>query len=246
MAGLTQREIGKLQCFEYSPEQPPKLLVILCHGFGAPGEDLVPLGGYLLREYPQLRGAVQFVFPAAPLDLAPAGMPGGRAWWMLDMLKLQRAIELGEFRDLRREIPAGLSDAREMLLETIRVLLNETGLDWSQVVLGGFSQGSMLATEVALHAPEQPAGLIVWSGTLLAEEQWRELMPQRSGMSVFQSHGTVDSILPFQAAEWLRDLFVESGCSTEFVKFHDGHTIPAEALAGAANVVAGALENSPG
>lgn len=246
MARLTQREIGKLQCFEYSSEQPPKLLVILCHGFGAPGEDLVPLGGYLLREYPQLQKAVQFVFPAAPLDLAPAGMPGGRAWWMLDMLKLQRAVELGEFRDLRREIPEGLSHAREMLLETICVLLDETGLDWSQVVLGGFSQGSMLATEVALHAPEQPAGLVVWSGTLLAEEQWRGLMSQRSGMPVFQSHGIVDSILPFEAAKWLQDLFIESGCTTQFVEFHDGHTIPPEAIAGAGKLIRNSLEKSAG
>jgi phospholipase/carboxylesterase len=49
-------------------------------------------------------------------------------------------------------------------------------------------------------------------------------------MHVLQSHGDEDQILPFEAAEWLRDLLVEAGCDVEFIPFHGPHTIPPVAL----------------
>src|SRR6185369_8839181 len=60
-------------------------LVVLLHGFGAPGDDLVPLFRQL--DVPR---EVRFAFPAAPLDLRTlgAGYAGGRAWWMIDVAAL--------------------------------------------------------------------------------------------------------------------------------------------------------------
>src|SRR5262245_63343004 len=83
-------------------------LVVLLHGFGAPGEDLVPLWRVL-----DVPSAVRFVFPAAPLLIDPIW--GGRAWWPIDMERLQRAMLRGETRILADDVPAGLAPARERL-----------------------------------------------------------------------------------------------------------------------------------
>jgi phospholipase/carboxylesterase len=222
-------EVGGLSCCVVDALPAgvaPQMVVVLCHGFGASGTDLVPFGPELIESSPTLAERVQFVFPAAPLDLAEFGMPGGRAWWLLDMAKLQRAMTTGEFRDLRAEHPEGLDFARERLLAVIAEWSERTGVPLSRFVLGGFSQGSMLATETTLHLNENPAGLIVLSGTLLNEAVWRERVSLRAGLTVLQSHGQSDPILPFIAAEWLRDMLTDAGASVEFLPFRGGHAIP--------------------
>ena len=120
-------------------------------------------------------------------------------------------------------------------------LREQTGLPLSRFVLGGFSQGSMLATDVCLRLDESIGGLLVYSGTLLVEPEWRELAPRRRGLRVLQSHGTIDSLLPFEAATWLRDLFESAGADIEFLEFPGVHTIPAEAVVSSARMVADVL-----
>jgi phospholipase/carboxylesterase len=203
----------------------PRSVVVLCHGYGAPGTDLVPLGQMLLRQ-PKMAGVVQFIFPEAPISLESQGMPEGRAWWPLDMRRLQMAAALGTFRDLRKDCPPDLPAAREMLLGLIRLWSERTGVPVSRFLLGGFSQGSMLATDVALHLDENPAGLVVLSGTLLNEDVWRERAAHHRALRVLQSHGTNDPVLPFAAAGWLRDMLNHAGADVEFLQFAGGHEIP--------------------
>jgi phospholipase/carboxylesterase len=227
------RRIGRLECAvvdDLPQGVKPELEVVLCHGFGAPGDDLVPIGHEILRAAPHLAEKVQFIFPAAPLSLDDQGLYGGRAWWPLNVARLAEAIERGELRDQRTHLPAELPLARDRLLETLQVLQQETGLPLSRFVLGGFSQGSMVAAEVALRLPQSPAALIIWSGTLLCEEVWRELAKKHRGLPVLQSHGRVDPILPIEGAQWLRDLLEEAGAEVEFLEFYGPHTIPMSAL----------------
>jgi phospholipase/carboxylesterase len=101
----------------------------------------------------------------------------------------------------------------------------------------------MLATDVALRLDEAPGALCVWSGTLLCEEQWRELAAKRGPLKVLQSHGTVDPILPFEAATWLRDLFTESGFDVDFIEFPNVHTIPAEGVTHLAELLVSLLDS---
>ena len=241
MPRLERKQIGPLDCLVVAPAVP-RLNVVLCHGFGAPGDDLVPLAGHLLQEFPDLDQNVQFVFPAAPLSMSEYGIPGGRAWWMLDMEKLQEAIATGHLRDLRNDAPPDLPARRAQLTGLLQALGDQTNLPPGRLVLGGFSQGSMLAIDVALHGSEKPAGLIVWSGTLLNEDVWRPLAPILSGLPILQSHGQQDPILPFEAATWLREFFTESGARNEFLTFQGGHAIPQNVLDATGRLLTDLLE----
>jgi phospholipase/carboxylesterase len=201
-------------------------VVVLLHGFGAPGEDLVPFGSAL-----GLPRDVRFLFPAAPLSLDDQGMFGGRAWWHIDMERLQLAIMTGQLRDLSGEVPEGMPAARERVLALLDEVERTLGAAPERTILGGFSQGAMLACDVALRAERQLAGLVLLSGTLLCEHEWRPLMPRRRGLRVFQSHGAVDPLLPFALAERLRDALVEAGVDLDWVAFRGGHEIPPAVLA---------------
>jgi phospholipase/carboxylesterase len=225
--------IGELTCTlidDLQQGQRPSLIVVLCHGYGASGDDLVDIGRRLLAACPELAEGTRFVFPHAPLTLDDIGYHGGRAWWHLDVQRLVEAVEQRRFRDFANEYPDGLSEARHKLLSVIKSFEDDYGLDTSRIVLGGFSQGAMLTTDVALHLPTAPAGLFVWSGTLICEKTWRELAAKRGELRVLQSHGHYDPILPFEAAETLRDLFAASQFQTEFIEFGGMHEIPAAVL----------------
>ena len=198
-------------------------VVVLLHGWGAPGDDLVPLGSEI-----DAPPGTRYAFPEAPLALQMGfGGPSsasGRGWWALDIERRQREIAAGRARDLSREVPKGLAEARAKVLALLEDLEHRLGA--RQVVLGGFSQGAMLACDVALHASKPPAGLVLLSGTLLAADEWTPLMPNRKGLRVFQSHGSADSLLPFFMAEQLRDLLMQAGLSVEWIGFRGGHEIP--------------------
>lgn len=230
---LDSTTLGGLDCqvVDALPEgKSPELIVVFCHGFGAPGTDLVPLGPELLNLNPDLAEKVRFIFPAAPLSLDDFGMYGGRAWWHLDVEQLHAAIESGKFRDRRNDLPEGLPEARQMLSALVEVVAAQSGLSTSAIVLGGFSQGAMLATDVSLRIPQAPAGLCIFSGTLLCEEEWKQLAAKRGRLRVLQSHGYQDPLLPFPAAEWLRDMLIDADISVEFIPFQGMHTIGAEAM----------------
>ena len=195
-------------------------LVVLLHGFGAPGTDLVPLARVM-----EVDRATRFAFPEAPLEL-PAAYGGGRAWWMLDMAKLQRAMVRGVPRDLRSELPEGLPEAREKLARTLEALTEALTVPEGQLVLGGFSQGAMLSCDQALHSDRALAGLGLLSGAYVAEAWWKERFANRENLRVFQSHGRRDPILAFDAAERLRAAMEGAGWDVRWHPFGGAHEIP--------------------
>src|SRR4051812_26327447 len=78
-------------------------LVVLMHGFGAPGDDLVELARFM-----RVPKSVRFLFPEAPLSLDEGY---GRAWWLLDLALFERRAR-GERVDRSQEVPDGLKEAR--------------------------------------------------------------------------------------------------------------------------------------
>jgi phospholipase/carboxylesterase len=189
------------------------------HGFGAPGDDLAPL--WRVLDVPDAR----FVFPEA-LHAIPGY--GARAWWMIDMERIERALASGETRDLSRDVPAGLTEARDAVVEMLAEM--DRAYPSDRLFIGGFSQGAMLACDVALRTDRALAGLVMMSGTFIAESEWSPLMTKRRGLRAFMSHGQNDRLLPFSQSERLRDAFVTAGIDVAWSPFRGAHEIPGSVL----------------
>lgn len=239
---VARRErIGALDCVVVDPvrdEFVPKNLVVLCHGFGASGTDLVDCSMALWQLELEALSTTRFIFPAGPISLDPTEMFDSRAWWMIDIDRLNQMIATGEFRDLRNECPDLLNQRRREVTELVEQVVQQSGVNYGQVFLGGFSQGAMMTTDVALHLPQPIGGLIVWSGTLLNEAVWKTAADRESKFPVFVSHGRQDPILPFTAAQWLHEFLVLRGFAAEFCPFDGVHEIPMPAMRGAAKLLA--------
>ncbi|HEY4177198.1 MAG TPA: dienelactone hydrolase family protein [Kofleriaceae bacterium] len=217
IAGLTTRIIGPADA---------TLTVVLMHGFGAPGDDLVALAD---PRWGISAPSTRFVFPAAPIELG--GLYGdARAWWRLDMERLEQGIRSGEVRDFLNEIPDGLAPAREQVIAFLAALKTKFDIADGRLVIGGFSQGAMISTDVALHAGAKLAGLILMSGTLIAEKIWQPKMHTLAGLPIIQSHGKQDMLLPFAVADTLRERLIAAGAKHEWHPFTGGHEIPPPVL----------------
>jgi phospholipase/carboxylesterase len=210
LAGLTTRIIG---------DHP--LTVVLLHGFGAPGDDLVSLAS--LFDAP-----VRFVFPEAPLELS--GFGASRAWWMLDLAQLEMELARGQPRDRSAEIPDGLPAARAQMLRFLDMLQARFSIADDHLVVGGFSQGAMLALDVSLHRPHAPAALALMSTTIIAETDWTPRYANLANVPIVQSHGRHDMLLPFAVAESLRDKLRAAGATVDWHPFLGGHEIPPAVL----------------
>ncbi|MDH4188445.1 MAG: hypothetical protein OEV08_15775, partial [Nitrospira sp.] len=114
-------------------------LVLLLHGFGAPGDDLVPLADALA-----VPAGTRFLFPEGPLSLN-FGPRDARAWWLIDMARIAQDRAAGRVRDLSQDIPKGLAPAREQMLAFLKEIEQKFSADPRKTVLGGFSQGAMLS-----------------------------------------------------------------------------------------------------
>ena len=195
-------------------------LVLLLHGFGAPGDDLVSLADVL-----HVPAGTRFVFPEGPLSLS-FGPKDARAWWLIDMGRIAADEAAGRARDLSQDIPKGLAPARETMLAFLKAVEQQFGADPRTTILGGFSQGAMLSCDLMLRTTQPYAGLIQLSGTLLATQEWAPLLQRRKNLPVFQSHGMRDEILPYVGAERLRDTLTHAGLLVEWHNFRGGHEIP--------------------
>ncbi len=223
---------GPLQCIEAQTGEQPTIAVILCHGYGAGGDDLASLAEPLTQWLEHSADQFKFVFPAAPLSPRDLAMYGGRAWWPLNMERLLALSQSNQFSELHPVEPPGIDDATGALAECVRCVLASMPT-LSSYALGGFSQGAMVSLNTALRMDiRAPECLVQFSGTLICQPQWQAALAtgRLASTAVLQSHGRWDTILPFSSAMALHDL-LEGHCqSNQFMAFDGPHTIPMEAL----------------
>ena len=158
------------------------------------------------------------------------GMPGGRAWWQINMAQLAEMHQTRDFEKLMSVEPPGMAEAAEQFAAAVREIQQACGLDDSHSVIGGFSQGAMISTSVVLQHAFQPALLTLFSGSLLCRDDWTSRAAEHAGCDVLQSHGRQDMVLPFSAGQALRDVLDQNGFRVDFCEFNGPHTIPPEAL----------------
>lgn len=196
--------------------QDPETAVVFLHGYGANMQDLFPLWEMWDN------GNYSWYFPNGILPL-PMGYYEGRAWFSIDMEALDRAIRTGEFRNMATSVPPEL----DLTLKQQEHFLRELAKKHKKIVIGGFSQGAMCASHLAL-IPDLPlAGMVLLSGNLLAEER---IPKTAKGIPFYQSHGTKDPILPLKGAQLLEDKLKGLNFQGHLHIFEGGHEIPMKVI----------------
>jgi phospholipase/carboxylesterase len=188
--------------------------VVLLHGFGADMGDLFPLADILDPE-----GGWTFYCPQAPLEVPIGPMWTGRGWFPISLRELEAGVDFTKIR------PPGLDSSRQLVSDLIFEINPKT------LVLGGFSQGAMVATDLTMQQPDDVHGLIVYSGVLLDSENWQKKSLGLKGKPYLQSHGLNDSVLPYAAAKKLNEVLVKAGAKGSFISFPGAHEIPAQVVA---------------
>jgi phospholipase/carboxylesterase len=220
MSNFETKQIAGLQTHILNG-RPLGRAVVLFHGFGADYNDLIPLA-----EMMGLSSDTTFYFPNGVQEAIIGPGMTGRAWFQIDMARIEQAMIKGQHFDLSTHRPGGLDRARDKVGQ----FYSEICSKHKQVYIGGFSQGAMLATEIAFTASRKPDGLVLMSGALIDEKNWKVLAKTCSGMRFIQSHGKNDVILGYQFAERLYDLLIEAGLEGEFISFSGGHEIPPKVI----------------
>jgi phospholipase/carboxylesterase len=194
---------------------------VLLHGYGSSAEKWEPFASTIA-----LPRNGRFIFPQGPETTVPPDGPiGGRAWWRLD---LESHIPSGRsIPDLSATQPEGLKKAASLVED---LLNNLGGTAKKDIILGGFSQGAMVAGQVAFISDQQIAALVMLSGTIVDESSWEKQFSRRRGLPVFLSHGRKDTMLPFAVAERLHSKLVSAGLNVTWYPFNGGHETPEEVV----------------
>lgn len=171
-------------------------VVILLHGYGADGADLLGLADPLGPHMPD----TVFIAPDAPERCV--NNPFGYQWFPIPWL------------DGSDPVAAGVSQraSAEKLDAFIGKVLEDEGVTSSQVVLFGFSQGTMMSLYVAPRRAEPLAGIVGFSGRLLEPESLaREAV---SKPPVLLVHGDADDIVPISSLQEAGDALTKAGFET--------------------------------
>jgi phospholipase/carboxylesterase len=188
------------------------MTVVLLHGYDMGPADLTPFAHSIT--VPAL-----FLFPEGPL----ASPTGNRAWWGVDSEARAQAQARGP-RDLADEYPAGVESARIQLAKLVEDV-RET-FETQKVVVGGFSQGGMLACDAVLNGSISVDALVLLSSSRIRREDWEHNGHRLTDLPVFVSHGRRDADIGFGAGERLHAFVRAAGARTTWVPFDGGHEIP--------------------
>jgi phospholipase/carboxylesterase len=187
------------------------IAAILLHGWGARGDDLLSAAQELARP------GVRFILPAGPLPMAG----GGRAWWNLD----RNPPGYASLTSGPSQVPhPQVSAARTAVQALVRRVRERYAPD--HVVIAGFSQGAMLAMDVALASSSEIDRVAALSGVLLLDSLGALQAPTEKRPLVYIAHGRKDGVVPFMAGEVAKALFERHGFTVTWRPFDGGHEIP--------------------
>lgn len=174
-------------------------IVVFLHGYGANGADLLGLADPLGEHLPD----TLFVAPDAP-EMVP-GMPNGYQWFPIPWID----------GSSEEESERGMIQAVADLNAFLDALMVDEDVLPEQVVLFGFSQGTMMALHVAPRREDEVAGIVAFSGRLLSPETLADEVVVRP--PILLVHGDADDVVPpqslpeaaeaLQQAGWKDDVF---------------------------------------
>jgi phospholipase/carboxylesterase len=188
----------------------PSRLVIFLHGLGADGNDLIGLAPH----WAPLLPTAEFLSPNAPFpcDMAPYGYQ-----WFSAQDRSPTAVL------------AGVRAAAPFLQAFIDDALAERGLDEDDLALVGFSQGTMMSLFVGFRRAKPVAGIVGFSGRLLAPELLGEEL--RSRPRTLLVHGTDDPLVPYESLDIAEAALEGAGVPVETLTCEGiGHSIDENGL----------------
>jgi phospholipase/carboxylesterase len=167
--------------------------VVFLHGYGANGADLLGLADPLGEHLPD----TLFVAPDAPESIP--GMPFGLQWFPIPWID----------GSSEEEAERGLIAAAADLDAFLDALMVDEDLLPEQVVLFGFSQGTMMALHVAPRREDELAGIVAFSGRLLRPDLLADEAVSRP--PVLLVHGDADDVVPVQSLPQAAEALQEAG-----------------------------------
>ena len=187
-----------------------KTKVILFHGFGADAQDLLPLGELI-------EPTKHWLFPDGPLEIPIGFAATGRAWWTIDFNRMSTSDY-----DFTQERPRAL----EQSFAAVQKFILSLKTPISDIVLGGFSQGGMMALHAYLNLPEKPKGLILLSSALINKAEQKIKIETRGDGTFYLAHGVHDQVLPYKCGQQLETFLTQSGMKGKLHTFQGSHEIP--------------------
>ncbi len=170
-----------------------KSIVVFLHGYGANGADLLGLADPLGEHLPD----TLFVAPDAPETIP--GMPTGFQWFPIPWID----------GSSEEEAHRGLMAAADDLNAFLDALMVDEDVLPEQVVLFGFSQGTMMALHVAPRREDEVAGIVAFSGRLMAPDLLKDETLSRP--PVLLIHGDSDDVVPPQSLPQAAEALQEAG-----------------------------------
>ena len=172
-----------------------KKLVILFHGYGSNGDDLIGLAQHWAADFPD----TAWVSPNAPDRIAE--VPGGYQWFPISQLDPAAMEE-------------GVRSVQEVVQHFIDQELIRHGLTHADVALVGFSQGTMLALHLGLRQTGKLAGVLGFSGALAGADSLKAEMTSVPAIQLI--HGDQDQVLPVGLSLLAAGQLCAAGASAEF------------------------------
>ena len=204
----------ELDFIEVNPPGRVRRTVIWLHGLGADGNDFLPI----VRELalPDSLG-IRFLFPHAPI--MPVTVNGGyqmRAWYDIVHPDLTRAVD-----------GAGIARSVKAVGKLLEQVVTQ-GVAPDNILLAGFSQGGVIALQLALRAEFPLAGVIALSTYLPLQD---ELPEQSFRLPLFWGHGSLDPLIPLAAGEDGRAWLQARSCPLDWHVYPMEHGVCAEEIA---------------
>lgn len=178
------------------PRESVAGLVILLHGYGANGQDLISLADAWRPALPR----VAFVAPDAPQPLPEAGF-SARQWFELT------------FRD-PGELWRGVNLAGPVLDRFLDAELQRHDLPARRMALVGFSQGTMMALHVGLRREAAQAAIVGFSGLIAGSEHLAGQIKSRPPVQLI--HGEQDDLIPVEALHLTREALADAQVPVEW------------------------------
>ncbi|MET0437596.1 MAG: phospholipase [Devosia sp.] len=197
--------------------QEPDAAVVLLHGYGSDGNDLIGLAPHWRHLLP---GAL-FVSPNAPVGTEM----GGFQWFPIDWTGDRLASR-----------QTGVIEARPVLEGFLRDLWAQTGILPERTILAGFSQGAMMALHVGTGLPEKLMGVIGFSGAFLPPEGFGGEALAKPPICLV--HGDLDDVVDPNLSSEANTLLDEAGFDVSYhVSRGVGHRIAPDGLGFAADFI---------